>query len=350
MTASLDFAPLTEQVDREDYRTWVAQRRDQPQYAEGSLAGRIALGVMIALIAVPVVGFIAVIVFGLVTSANPDAFSPTAIAGIAVGLLVVVAIVFGLIHGIRSWLRGFGTWKRWYRLDRFAAANGFVFSPHDADPEYPVSVFEGGTSSALVDHLRSRHDDGLDYGTARRLTKSGDRTSSEEFAYIALRLDRALPHVMLDATANRGRTAILDRQQKLSLEGDFDKHFTLYAPEGYERDALYLFTPDLMALLIDEANTFDVEIVDNWMMLHSPKLFDLMDPAVHRRVFRIADTVGAKARRQTDGYRDDRVTAPGTVAGRGRRLRRVLSAPGIALAALVVLLPFIPLIVDVTTR
>lgn len=350
MTRALDFAPLTEPVDREAFRAWVAKRKGKAQYAEGSLAGRIFIGVMISLIAVPVIAFLAVIAFGLITSPNPDAFTPTAVAGMGVGLLVVAAIIYGLVRGIASWLRGFGTWKRWYRLERFAAANGLTFSTRDEDPHYPGSVFENGTSSVLVDHLQSRSDDSLDYGTARRVTRSGNRTSSEDFAYIALKLDQALPHMMLDATGNRGRTAILRGEQVLSLEGDFDEHFTLYAPTDYERDALYIFTPDLMALLIDEANTFDVEIVDDWMMLHSTKLFDLEDPAVHERVFRIADTVGAKAVRQTDGYRDHRAAGRGTVSGAGRRLRRALSASGIALAVLVVLLPFIPLIVDATTR
>lgn len=350
MTRILDFAPLTEPVDREAFRAWMAERRSTTEYDEGSLGWRIFFGVMISLIAVPIVAFLAVMAFGLITSPNPEAFTPTSAAGMSVGLLVVLAIAYGLVHGIRSWLRGFGTWKRRYRLGRFAAANGLTFSPRREDPDYPGSVFENGTSSALVDYLRSRSDDSLSYGTAWRITKSGNRASSEEFAYIALRLDQALPHMMLDAKGNRSRTAILRREQVLSLEGDFDKYFTLYAPSDYERDALYIFTPDLMALLIDEASTFDVEIVDNWMMLHSSKLFDLMDPAVHERVFRIANTVGAKALRQTDGYRDHRVAERGTIAGRGRRLRRALSASGIALAVLVVLLPFIPLIVDATTR
>lgn len=42
----------------------------------------------------------------------------------------------------------------------------------------------------------------------------------------------------------------------LSLEGDFDRYFTLYCPGDYERDALYVFTPDLLALLIDESRHF----------------------------------------------------------------------------------------------
>jgi len=42
---------------------------------------------------------------------------------------------------------------------------------------------------------------------------------------------------------------------KLTLEGDFGKHFDTYAPTGSEVEALSLLTPDLMAFLIDNARS-----------------------------------------------------------------------------------------------
>ncbi len=50
---------------------------------------------------------------------------------------------------------------------------------------------------------------------------------------------------------------------ELELEGDFGKHFELHVPAGYERDALYVLTPDVMQVLIDEAADRRVEIVDD---------------------------------------------------------------------------------------
>ena len=77
--------------------------------------------------------------------------------------------------------------------------------------------------------------------------------------------------MVLDARSNNGLfggtnlPSQFSKDQILSLEGDFSEYFTLYCPREYERDALYVFTPDLMALLIDQTSTFDVEIVDDWM-------------------------------------------------------------------------------------
>src|SRR6185437_14086794 len=101
----------------------------------------------------------------------------------------------------------------------------------------------------------------------------GDRSRiAVRWSYVAIRLDRKLPHMLLIAKENQGiggsdLPATYGSDQILSLEGDFDRYFTLYCPKKHETDALYVFTPDLMALLIDEARFFDVEIVDDWMFV-----------------------------------------------------------------------------------
>jgi hypothetical protein len=124
---------------------------------------------------------------------------------------------------------------------------------------------------------------------------------------------------------------VLDRKQILHLEGDFDEHFTLYCPQQYEQDALYIFTPDLMALLIDEASPYDVELVDQWMFVYSSRPFQMTEPAVLQRLFTIADTVGAKALDQTEHYADDRIGDPAAnfVAPQGARLKRGVSVFGV---------------------
>jgi hypothetical protein len=147
---------------------------------------------------------------------------------------------------------------------------------------------------------------------------------------MALKLDRQLPNMVLDARSNNtlfGTTDLpvsFSADQRLSLEGDFDKYFTLYCPKEYETDALYVFTPDLMALLVDQSQQFDVEIVDDWMFVYSTKKLNLTDIPTLNHLFRIVDTVGAKAVTQTDRYADERITGPALnmVAPEGRRLKR----------------------------
>ena len=122
----------------------------------------------------------------------------------------------------------------------------------------------------------------------------------------------------------------------LSLEGDFDKYFTLYAPREYERDALYVFTPDLMVLLIDRLASYDLEIVDNRLYTYSHKPFNMLDPETHERLASIVQVVGQKATNQTMRYADDRSTPySDIIASGGVRLRR-----GIAAGAVIAILYF----------
>src|SRR5690606_27767455 len=171
-------------------------------------------------------------------------------------------------------------------------------------------------------------------------TGSGKNRTTHRWGFLALELDRRLPHMVLDATANNGLfggtnlPARFDRSQVLSLEGDFDRYFTLYCPREYERDALYVFTPDLMAILIDEAAPYDVEIVDDWMFVYSRTPFDLAHRPTLERLFRIVETVGAKTLRQTVRYADERIGdfSADIVAPAGARLKRGVSIVAVLVA------------------
>ena len=231
------------------------------------------------------------------------------------------------------------------RLDRFACANGMAFAPTQADPSYPGEIFQLGRDRTALDHLVTTSGRFLDLGNYRWVTGSGKEQTTHTWGFLALNLDRRMPNIVLDSRANNSifgsnLPAVLDKSQVLHLEGDFDKYFTLYCPKEYERDALYIFTPDLMALLIDEAAPYDVELVDDWMFVYSTKPFDMTNPAVLARLFTIADTVGAKALSQTERYADERVGdfAANVVAPQGARLKRGVSVLGVVLVAAFVLI------------
>lgn len=219
-----------------------------------------------------------------------------------------------------------------------AAANGLHYDATAQPPQFGGALFEFLQDAVVSDRFRSTSAPVLEVGTIRgtvggsqqrqegawTVTTSYSTTSVREYGYLAMQLERAVPQLVLDAVANGSSIPMpLDRSQRLPLEGDFDRHFRLYAPAGYETDALYIMTPDLMALLIDETGDLDVEIVDDMLYVYANRPFDLRDPATWERLGRIRDTVGAKALRQTDYYSDDRVAdrAANRVAASGQRLR-----------------------------
>ena len=338
MTRPLDTSPLTVPVSKAEVAQFRAANRTRPAYASANPIGAVIVAVFaFVFLATVGISFLG-IAWAAIGGSLSDGVTPVGLVFLAFPLFFVVVVVLVAVTVLR---RGFGRgdrWERYLRLDRFAAANGLEFSPMDADPQYPGSIFGQGRSRVVLDHLRSAQGRFLDYGTYRYVTGSGKNSTTHTWGFLALALDRALPHMVLDATANDGLfgstlPAMFNCDQVLGLEGDFGRHFTLYCPKEYERDALYVFTPDLMALLIDEAAAFDVEIVDRWMFVYSTSAFELGQPAMHERLHRIVDTVGAQTVDNTDRYRDERVAtfAQNAVAPDGRRLRRGISVGAIVL-------------------
>jgi len=332
----LDLAPLLDPVPRDAvraYRTAAVARGEAPR----------GLGV-VAIVAMLLVVLVAMAIgIGL---ASGDSGSPIGLVFIVVAALVAVLAVRSLLSG--------SAWQRWARLDRFARANGMRFTPQVDGSDEIGMIFDRGhdrTTSELMRLGDGWLDGRVETANYRYSVTTGSgknrRTRVYRWAYLVIQLDRHLPQLVLDALQNDHRVFGIGTSnlpvsfastQRLGLEGDFDQYFRLSVPAGYERDAVYVLTPDLMALLIDQAGTgsaLDVEIVDDRIYFYAPGHLEYGDPTVWQRLTTIVRTVGAKTLRQTVRYADERVgdRAIDVVASQGRRLRR----GGVRLATVVFL-------------
>ena len=272
-----------------------------------------------------------------------SAWLPPALAATAVGLLVVLVALLRRRARIRA-----------YRLHEFAAANAMTYVPRTDEPSYPGMVFGLGHTRRAEDQLRGTRPRFVEFGDHRYTTGSGKSARNHHWGYVAIRLDVPLPHIVLDATSNDGPfgsslPARFSKDQRLSLEGGFDRSFSLFCPAGYERDALYLFPPDIMARFLDHATRFDVEIVDDWMFLYAKdQRISTLDPARWAALFDTVTAILTKLE-QWGRWRDERAATPlpsalvsavplGSVlrpgvAASGRRLRRTGSWIGVAAVA-----------------
>ena len=269
-------------------------------------------------------------------------------------ILATMLIAAGVFTAYRL-SGGRAVWARLLKLSRFARANGLSLTANGFVPDYPGAIFSVGSARRVPERLSRESKPSVDFGNLNYTTGSGKNRTTHYWGYVAIKLDRRLPHMVLDAKSNNffgtNLPVKFSRKQILSLEGDFDRYFTLYCPQEYERDALYVFTPDLMARLIDEAAQLDVEIVDDWMFLYSAKPFDISNAATIAQVFRVVDTVGDKAVDRTERYADDRAAdfsnlpasaailgarmSTNTIAPRGRRLQRGIPLLGVVVAAVI---------------
>lgn len=237
-----------------------------------------------------------------------------AASGVALLAMAGFAIWFAPLRGRR------GDPEKAYRLRRFAEANGWEHHPGYDDPALPGTIFRRGEAPRSRDLVRIRAPRFVEFGDFRHTVPAARKPRETTWGYVAVRLDAPLPHLLLDAVATRPRDgaklpAHLAPQQRLSLEGDVDRHFSLFCPAGYETDALYLFTPDLLARLIDGAPDLDVEIVDDWLFLYAyGREGSTLDPARWAQLFAVVgmllDRLAAWGR-----WRDERLTAmPGSAA------------------------------------
>ncbi|MGV8881345.1 MAG: hypothetical protein ACOH19_04255 [Rhodoglobus sp.] len=327
---TVDFSAFTQPVTSaqvKEFKKW-ARSSGTPGY---NTTGMVVGGLVAAFIVFTVLNVIA---GAVLTRADGTIIPSLLLFAFILGMAVLAFLVV---------LASTRRWESWYRLSSFAQHNGFLFSPKSDAPYYPGMIFTQGRSRQALDHVRAISGRYFDIGNFRYIVGSGKNQRTYNWGFMAFKLDRALPHMLLDATSNNGLfgsnlPTLFRKDQILSLEGDFNKYFTLYCPREYERDALYVFTPDLMALLIDEAAPFDVEIIDDWMFVYSSKTFSTAAPGNYERMFRVIETVGAKTLSQTDHYSDERVAsfAANVVAAPGRRLRTRVSVFAIILLVLFV--------------
>jgi hypothetical protein len=356
---SIDWSAFTQPVTVAQVQQWKAAAQATRARWAGDGTGR---AVVLIILILPMILIFGLMGFGAIAISIAGFVSGDARGAVGGGLglafgILVLAVVPLLIWACTKVLPNERRWERWMRLQEFGRDNGLTFSPSDPDPAYPGAIFSSGGSRAAIDHFRPVEGKFFDFGNFQYVVSNGKSSTTVTWGFLAMNLDRRLPHMFLDSRQNNsmgsfGLSGLFDRDQVLSLEGDFDKWFTLYCPKQYERDALYVFTPDLMALCIDEAAPFDIEIIDDWMFVYSLRAFPMDDPQLLARVFRIIATVGAKALRQTDRYRDEKVAAPfvaNVVAQPGQRLRRRFPT-AVVVALLVVLgLPIVVATIVVIT-
>jgi hypothetical protein len=304
---AFDAGALTDPTDPAAVRAFAAETRARRRSAPS--AGLI-VGIIIAVAAVVIVVPVFVMVavgFASIGQSPGGSLLPVALIGLGLTAAAVIAVL--------AWRRGRETR---YRLHRFAQANGLTYEPRITAPALPGMIFSLGHSRVSTDVLRGTTPRFVEFGNYQYTVRSGKNSVTHRWGYVAVKLDVPLPNIVLDAVGNNGfgsnLPASFQKEQRLSLEGDFDQHFTLYCPAGYEQDALYLFTPDIMARFIDNAAQLDVEIVDDWMFLYTPRKASTLDAATWAWLF---GAVGALMTKfdQWARWRDDRLHANHPTAG-----------------------------------
>ncbi len=224
------------------------------------------------------------------------------------------------------------------KLARMAVANGMVAQFNVPDPGYNGLYFQHGSDRYLQVLLEDTSDGSL-IGTYQYTTGSGRSRQIHTLCFARKTLTRKLPHIVLDNVKNNfwkftNLPTIFSSDQKLSLEGDFNESFTLYAPKEYESDALYVFTPDVMLAFIESGYDIDAEIIDDQLYVYFDGPYSLENERFISSVYNIIKKLGHEVEQQSNYYADERVASrdENVVAPSGKRLKTGYSVILIAIA------------------
>lgn len=239
-----------------------------------------------------------------------------------------------VFYAIRKFLRA--SVIKSLRMQAFVAANKLDY-PQGAAVGESGLLFSRGHSRVFTGGFRFPDTGHLEI--ANYSYTEGDGRNSRTYARGIIRCDvsRNLPNVLLDATSNNfmGRFSNLGSfsgGQRIEVEGDFNKYFTVYCPADYATDTLYWLTPELMQLLKERMANYDIEVVDNHVYAYSSHTFTFNEPAI-RELLQLGEWLRAEFEQNTRRYADDRVansSVTNVVATPGKRLKQRVSWVSIA--------------------
>lgn len=240
-------------------------------------------------------------------------------------LTISMIVTITMVLSLRGVMRG----RSNLQLARFAQVNDLLFyKRRSVDRQEMSPTLYHGHDRMYTEVLASR-DDGLQLGNYQYTVGSGKHQRDYKFEVLRLRLPNRLPHLLIDSMGDSAlRGNVYHRQQRLSLEGDFDQYFRVYAPQEYHRDALYLLTPDIMEVLMTNLKDYNVELVDDWLYVYGSGSFEFRTFRDVRQIVERAQALQAKLMRRAANYSDQTTEVRDSSGVRQAPTERVVAPAG----------------------
>ena len=286
--------------------------------------------------------------------------------GLTLPWVVLYLVIAAALIGVAVLISISGGTKRVQRY-KFAEANGFIYHETESVSRLRGILFGPGRSHRNSEVFQMHGNVRL--GNYQYTTGSGKNSRTHHWRYMEIPLPRNVPHLVLDSTDNNSIFGTnlpvgLHKSQRVELEGDFSNYFTVFAPSGYGVDLRYLLPPETMALLIDNLQRFDLEFIDDRLVLIENGSWSLHDDEPWRFAEWAINVLHPHIVARTDRYVDDRVAqssspsavahqgqgrgqaqqfaSTGTVASGGRRLKRAFPIGTVVFIVVIAALVFLP--------
>ena len=191
-------------------------------------------------------------------------FFPTAIFIAVIALLGGYAYLQGKVHS--EFMR------------QFALAHGYTFKPSGTPDGRAGSLFSLGRNPKLFNLISGAYlGQAIEIFNYRYAIRRGRDTYTFPFTVFEIDFPAVLPQIFLHDRQARyfgssdGLNVKFPNARKIDLEGGFHEHFDLWVGEKFEIEALQIFTPDLMARLMDQWQHLSIEFVGNHIYIYENK-------------------------------------------------------------------------------
>lgn len=151
---------------------------------------------------------------------------------------------------------------------QLADINGWRYTNHGA-PEQELGVMFRSGKYMKKSHIISGNINNRQFRIFNY--EFGVKGSSEKgivyhYTVFAFKFNGFFPHIYLNNSHNSYGVNV---GEKIPLPAEFEKKFSLSAPKEYEIEALEIFTPDVLTSLLDGGFTYDIEFVNQEMLIFS---------------------------------------------------------------------------------
>ena len=159
-------------------------------------------------------------------------------------------------------------------MQQFAAANGYTYTAKVPFAGLDGLLFQIGYAKTVVDLVSGTFQNNpISLFTYSYTTGAGKSQQTHNSTVYELQFDIKLPDMLIESAGHTFGSSLFmgysgGKKEMIKLEGDFNKYFSLSVPRGYEIEALEIFTPDVMAELIDHAKKLSLEIVNGHLFIY----------------------------------------------------------------------------------
>lgn len=174
-------------------------------------------------------------------------------------LFIPFAIIFVYIYSVQEKIRT----SFWRQL---AKINGWHYKDY-GDPEQESGVMFGQGRKRRISHIIKGGIDNRQFRIFNYEFDTGPVKNGKTHFYtiFAFKFNGSFPHIYLNNRHNFYGVGNIG--EAIPLSGEFEKEFFLSAPKEYEIEALEIFTPDLLADLLDKDFAHDVEFVNQEVLI-----------------------------------------------------------------------------------